>query len=154
MSKVLLIEPHKVLQQALALSLFPEHEVRIEESIDAARLAGLADVDLLIIDAAALREKGRLTPDLLRAIEASKLAILWLDGENGPKGSRLASVAMPIDAATLQDAVTALLTGTAIKAPAKKRAQLESIKTAAPDQAEPQPIELVEVVDEEPEKTK
>jgi len=153
MSKVLLIEPHKVLQQALALSLFPEHDVRIEEAIDAAGMAGLTDVDLLIIDAAALREKGRLTPELQRAVEGSKLAILWIDGENGPKGNRLAAVATPIDGATLQNAVTALLTGAAAKAPAKKRAQPESLKSAAPDEAAAQPIDLVDIVEEEPEKT-
>jgi hypothetical protein len=154
MSKILLIEPHKVLQQALALSLFHEHEVRIEESIDAAGVAGLADVDLLIIDAAALREKSRLTPELLRAVEATKLAILWIDGENAPKGKRLAAVATPADAATLQNAVTALLTGATIKTPAKKRSQPESVAKAAAEQAVPQPIELVDVVEEEPENAK
>jgi hypothetical protein len=155
MSKVLLVEPHKVLQQALALSLFPEHDVKVEEAIDAAGVAGLADVDLLIIDAAALREKGRLTAELQRAVEASKLAILWIDGEKGPKGDRLAAVATPIDGATLQNAVTALLTGAVVKAPAKKRAQPEGGgKTPTREDAEAQPIELVDVVEEEPEKTK
>jgi hypothetical protein len=154
MSKVLLVEPHKVLQQALALSLFPEHDVRIEEAIDAAGVAGMADVDLLIIDAAALREKGRLTPELQRAVEASKLAILWIDGENAPKGRRLAGLVTPIDGPALQNAVTALLTGAPVKAPAKKRAQPESGKAAAGEEAEPQPIELVDVVEEEPGKTK
>jgi hypothetical protein len=153
MSKVLLVEPHKVLQQALALSLFPEHEVRIEESIDAAGLAALADVDLLIIDAVALREKGRLTSELQGAVEASKLAILWIDAEAAPKRNGLASIGTPVDAATLQNAVTGLLTGATVKTPAKKRAQPESAKTPPAEAAEPQPIDLTDVVEEEPENT-
>jgi hypothetical protein len=153
MSKILLVEPHKVLQQALALSLFPEHEVRIEESIDAAAIAGLNDTDLLIIDAAALREKGSLTPELERAVEASKLATLWIDGESSPKRNRLATVGTPIDALTLQDAVAGLLSGAPVKAAAKKRAQSQSVKAAAAEVAEPQPIDLTEVVEEEPEST-
>ena len=151
MSKILLVEPHKVLQQALALSLFPEHEVRIEESIDATAIAGLNDTDLLIIDAAALREKGVLTPELQRAVEASKLATLWIDADSAPKRNRLAAVGTPIDAVALQKAVADLLSGAPVKA--KKRAQPQSLKTAAAEAAEPQPIDLTDVVEEEPEST-
>jgi hypothetical protein len=153
MSKILLVEPHKVLQQALALSLFPEHEVRIEESIDAAAIAGLNDTDLLIIDAAALREKSVLTPELQRAVEASKLATLWIDGDSAPKRNRLAAVGTPIDAVTLQEAVADLLSGETVKPAAKKRARPQSIKAAAAEAPEPQPIDLTDVVEEEPEST-
>jgi hypothetical protein len=153
MSKILLVEPHKVLQQALALSLFPEHEVRIEESIDAAAIDGLNDTDLLIIDAAALREKGVLTPELQRAVEASKLATLWIGADSAPQRNRLAVVGTPIDAVTLQKAVADLLSGAPVKPAAKKRAQPQSLKAAAAEAAEPQPIDLTDVVEEEPEST-
>src|SRR5258706_13288930 len=79
MGKVVLIEPHKVLQQALALSLFPAHEVRVEQTLAAPALSELGEVDLLIVDAAALAEKNQLPPELVRAIGGSAVPTLWID---------------------------------------------------------------------------
>jgi hypothetical protein len=155
MAKVLLVEPHKVLQQALALSLFPEHDVRVVESIDGSAVSALADVELLIVDAAALREKDQFTAELRRALEASKLAVLWID-ESGdpPKRERLAAIARPVDSATLQSVVAALLPGAAAKPPSKQRDEQKTEKIAAKEAAESPLIDLVEVVEEVPGKAK
>ncbi len=154
MSRILLIEPHRVLQQALALSLFPEHDVRVEASIDAAAVGGLKEVDLLIIDTGALRTAGRFSPELQRALQAVNLPILWIDEEEkAPRRDRAALIAPPIAAASLQSAVADLLSGTTRKAK-NDSAQSPAGSADAPAEADSQPIELVEVVEESPEKTK
>ena len=153
MSKIVLVEPHKVLQQALALSLFPEHEVRVEESIDAAGIAALKDVALLVVDAAALREQNKITPELERALQAAKLPLLWID-EAGkpPRRDRVAAIERPVGSAALQSAVASLLSGAPLKAPKADAAVAR--KADKHEEAEPQPIDLVEVVEEAPEKTR
>jgi hypothetical protein len=155
MSKVLLIEPHKVLQQALALSLFPEHEVKVEESIDAAAVAQIDGVDLLIIDAAAMREKGKLTTELKRALGLSKAPLLWIDdGEDAPARERLVVIAAPLDSTALQSAVADLLSSNPDKGPHTKRSGSETGKAAAQQETQSQLIDLVEVVEEASTKTK
>jgi len=140
MSKILLFEPYRVLQQALALSLFPEHEVRVKDSIDAAALGALTDVDLLIIDGPALRDAGLLTADVLSGIENAAMPTLWIgESESAPKTDRLAVIAKPIESAALQSAVAGLLSSGS--ADRKKNSAEE-------------PIDLVEVVDEAPAKAK
>jgi len=147
MSKVLLIEPHKVLQQALALSLFPEHEVKVEESIDAAAVAQIDGVDLLIIDAAAT--------ELKRALGLSKAPLLWIDdGEDAPARERLVVIAAPLDSTALQSAVADLLSSNPDKGPYTKRSGSETGKAAVRQETQSQLIDLVEVVEEASTKTK
>src|ERR1051325_4940770 len=130
MSRVLLIEPHRVLQQALALSLFPEHDVRVEDSIDAG----------------ALRAAGKLTPDLQRALEAAKTPTLWIDDDSAqPKRANLTVMAPPITSGSLQSAVADLLSGGSGK-PQKSAA---AARAEAPAEAGAELIDLVEVVEEE-----
>src|ERR1043165_2417999 len=152
MSRVLLIEPHRVLQQALALSLFPEHDVRVEDSIDAGVIGGMKDTDLLIVDAAALRAAGKLAPDLQRALEAAKTPTLWIDdGSAQPKRANLTVMAPPITSGSLQSAVADLLSGGSEK-PKKSAA---AARAEAPAEAGAELIDLVEGVKEEaPDNTK
>ncbi|HEY1372105.1 MAG TPA: hypothetical protein VGH50_06515 [Candidatus Binatia bacterium] len=152
MSKILLIEPHRVLQQALALSLFPEHEVRVEESADAGSIGGLKDVDLLIIDAAALRTAGKLTSEFQRAVEAAKTPTLWIDGGDArPKRARLAAITPPIASGALQTAVADLLSGESKKT---KNSRQETAGAADNAEAAAELIDLVEVVEDLPDSTK
>jgi hypothetical protein len=154
MSRVLLIEPHRVLQQALALSLFPEHEVRVEESIDAGMIGGLKEVDLLIVDAAALRTAGKLTAELRRALEAAKTPTLWIDDDAArPKRANLAVLAPPIASGYLQTAVADLLSGKSEK-PKKAAAAAKADGDETAHESGAQLIDLVEVVEEAPVKTK
>ena len=161
MGKVVLIEPHKVLQQAIALSLFPEHEVRVEESLAAAAVSELGEVDLLIVDAAALGEKNLLPAELVSAIGRSPIPTMWIDEKDSaraPKRKKLAVVGKPIESAALQTAVADLLSPGSEKGrktpvaaepeaaksrAAEKKAGAESGDTAG------EPIELVEIVEEE-----
>jgi len=165
MSKILLIEPYKILCQAISLSLFPEHEVRAEENIDAA-VASLKEYDLLIIDGAALREGHRLTPEVTRAIQRCKIPVLWLEDDEGPKPpkpEKLSVVKKPIEREAFQSALGALLSAPtaprekvafppgagagddAAKRPARRR------RAQGPQQVTFQFIDLVDVVEEQPE---
>jgi|SRR5262249_37982854 len=154
MSRVLLIEPHRVLQQALALSLFPEHDVRVEESIDTDLSGALKEVDLLIVDAAALRTAGKLPAELRRALEAAKTPTVWIDDDKArPKRANLTVIAPPIASGSLQNAVADLLSGKSEK-PKKAAAATKTHNMEAPDDAGGGLIDLVEVVEEAPDKTK
>jgi hypothetical protein len=164
MGKILLIEPYKILRQAISLSLFPEHEVLAQENIDA--IASLKEYDLLIVDGAALRDSNRLTPALVRAIQSCKIPVLWLEDDDGskpPKRENLLMVRKPIEREAFQSALSGLLSAQtapkekvtappgapagdgAIKRPARKR------RAQGPQQATFQFIDLVDVVEEQPE---
>src|SRR5262245_30395986 len=76
MIKILLIEPDKMLRQALSVALFPEFEIKFAQKLPDSAPAGF---DALIVDAAALRE-GNLMPKA--GIErASKwnLPMVWIE---------------------------------------------------------------------------
>ena len=153
MGKILLIEPHRVLQQAIALYLFPEHDVQVDEGGGASGGAVLDGMDLIIVDASALREKNRLSPELARAIQNSSIPTLWIDDNesaNAPKRDKLTVVMKPIESAAFQSALADLLSGSRPREDRKKAAP-EKLKAhkAKSGKAEPEPIELVEVVEEE-----
>jgi hypothetical protein len=164
MGKVVLIEPHKVLQQAIALSLFPEHDVHVQEAVNASDIGAFGEVDLLVVDAAALREANKLSPELNRAIENSAIPTMWIEEDESnppPKREKLAVVVKPIESAAFQSALTALLSpSSARKEPQRKAApakqKIEKSKGGAKkaargraEQSEADLIELVEVVEEE-----
>ena len=75
MSRVFVVEPHKMLQQAFVVALFPEHEVQASEKFPAPS----TETDVVIIDAAALRERGLLTAREMGEIQAWKFPLVWID---------------------------------------------------------------------------
>jgi len=153
MGNILLIEPHRVLQQAIALSLFPEHDVRVEDSAGASTAAVLDGMDLVIVDAAALRDSSRLSPELARAIQGSSIPTLWIDENESadpPKRDKLVVVMKPIENAAFQSAVADLLSGSRPRQEREKAVPVEEKTQAAKgEKAKPEPIELVEIVEEE-----
>jgi hypothetical protein len=148
MGKIFLVEPYRVLQQAISLSLFPEFDVRVEASIDASGVASLEEVDLLILDAAALRESSRLPPELTRAVQGSAIPTLWIDeaaAADAPKREKLVVVVKPIESGALQSALTGLLSGSKPRPNVEQKAKINKDE----QKAEAEPIELVEIVEEE-----
>ncbi len=138
MGKILLIEPSKILRQAIALSLFPEHEVQVEEGISASGVGSLKDYDLLIVDGAALRESDQLTPEITRAIQGCKIPTLWLEEDESsrpPKREKLLIVKKPIEKEPFQSALAGLLSP-------------QSVSRKAPQQEKFEFIDLVDVVEE------
>ncbi|MBI1993394.1 MAG: hypothetical protein HYY47_01540 [Deltaproteobacteria bacterium] len=160
MGKVLLIEPQKILQQAISLFLFPEHEVRVEDEAGAA-VGSFKDYDLVIIDGDALREHNRLTAEVLRAVQGCKTPTLWLEEEaasQAPKRDKLVVVKKPLEKGTLEAAVGDFLSpgpsrerggaATPGRAGASKGASKKN-PAEQTEQSAFQFIDLVEVVDEE-----
>jgi hypothetical protein len=136
MSKILLFEPRKIMQQAIVRALFPAHEVEIAETLpDAGGVAAIKDYDVLIVDGAALREENGLGVDTAQALEASPVAMIWLESEDGSSVANrdgLVVLHRPITRDTLSAALQKCLASSA----------------ASSDQAQAEVIDLVDVVDE------
>lgn len=165
MGKILLIEPYRVLRQAIIFSLFPEHEVEVGESSSASKVGSLKDYDLLIVDGGSLRQRGELTPEFARVIQNCKIPTMWLEDEepsHPPKREKLLVVKKPIEREAFQSSLDSLLSREAAKREraashvpmsgkaeppkeATKKGQVE-----ATQQATFEFIDLVDVVEEQP----
>jgi hypothetical protein len=84
MSKILVIQPYRMLQQAIALYLFPEHAVQMAEAVPESVAAN--DFDAVIVDAASLQETRGLALQAVRAVQN------WKDLQYG---LRVATVSAP-----------------------------------------------------------
>jgi hypothetical protein len=146
MSKILVVQPYKMLQHALVIALFPEHQVKIVEKLPTDWAAEGAD--LAIIDAVALRGKTSTTANELRALENGRLPILWIDTETnaGDAPSKLARLTPPLTKEELRTAVAELLRPEAppTEASGAKAAMAGGDKVGG----EKNIIELVDVFDE------
>lgn len=163
MGKILLIEPQKVLRQAISLALFPDYEVKVGDDI-ASHAGSFKEYDLLIVDAAALRESRGLTAEAVRAIQGCQIPTLWLEEEPTSqtlKRDKLIVVKKPIERESFQSALTGLLSS---GGPAKGRSSSLVVSTAAggiakgeskkkrakgSEQSAFQFIDLVDVVEEQ-----
>jgi hypothetical protein len=155
MSRILVIQPHKMLQHAFSVALFPEHRVEVIEMIPDA--AAVNDVDLVIVDAAALRERDSLATRELDDVQKWKTPTIWIDAAavaQTPTREKLIVIDQPISNDALQKALAECL-GTANTAkqsanPKNSRAESSSSTKghSASTDVEGQVIDLVEVVDE------
>lgn len=152
MGRVLLIEPQRLLRQAISLALFPEHEVRAEDAASASTVGSFKEYDLLIVDGAALRDKEELTPDLAQAVKDCKVPTLWLEEDEPPqlpKREKLLVLKKPIEREAFQSALAALLQPRGAQGSAGgSKGKREPPK--APRQATFEFIDLVDVVEEGP----
>ena len=153
MSKILVVEAHRMLQQAIALALFPEHEVKTASALpEPSELEGFAAV---IVDAESLGEPGEASAPAIRAVHGWKVPTLWVQGSaNGPAPQRekLVVLKTPIEREVLLSALAECL-GTASKetrlekAAGSARAK-DSRAGATAAAGGPEVIELLEVVEE------
>lgn len=112
MARILLIEPDRILTQAIRLFLFPHHEVQAEASPLGTDIKALKEYNLLIIDGSALRERKQLTPEFARAIQRCETPTLWLkedESQHPVETGKLLIVKKPIERETFQSALTGLL---------------------------------------------
>ncbi|MDH3446175.1 MAG: hypothetical protein OEN50_19795, partial [Deltaproteobacteria bacterium] len=79
MSSILVIEPSKILQQAIVIALFPDYETQMVETIPAA--GELQKFDAVIVDAAELREVAEISAQALSAMETWDAPVVWVDGD-------------------------------------------------------------------------
>src|ERR1051325_8593672 len=98
MSRILLIHPHRMLQQAITLALFPEHDVQISAEIPAPSEA--EKFDLAIIDVSS-------SPEQARAIASWPTPVILIglgDGVAGQtKRNEIVSIEKPWTKQSLQD---------------------------------------------------
>ena len=157
MSKILLIEPDKMLRQAFMVALFPEFQIQIVEAIpDAAP----KDFDAMIVDASALPEQAK-SGRIIRAVIGWHLPIIWIDGDQSgpaPDPARCIRLKRPVAKEVLRRALAQCLSATA--AP-KSTVSAEPAKTPLGKKTRPKKavditasqnrnfIELVDVVEEE-----
>lgn len=147
MSKVLLLEPQKILQQAITLALFPEHEVEVRESVDRTGLNSLEDYELIIVDGAALREVGALSSEVTAALQNCNIPTLWIEEEESaeiPKRDKLLVLKKPIERDILHRNLASLLGS---MRPAKAESKAKAARSNEQESFEF--IELVDVVDDQ-----
>ena len=160
MSKILVVQPHRMLQQAFVVALFPEHDVQVLEKIPGDQ--AMSAVDLIIVDAPSLRSCNVLSNQEVRAIQDSRVPVLWIDAESPPDKpawGQVATLAPPLTRDELRSAVADCLrlasapeTSAAPKlsqtAPTKgKSAGPKATSVAAPG-GDKKVIELVDVFEE------
>jgi hypothetical protein len=78
MSKILVVEPYKILQRAIAISLFPEHEVQITDHLPEMNALEQRSYDIVVVDAGALRERTTVG-ELDRCVQGWRIPTIWLE---------------------------------------------------------------------------
>jgi len=107
MSKILIIEPYKLLQYAFVGALCGEHELSINDKVSAPAIGA----DLALIDGAALREWKLLSVTDVREIEGWKMPVIWLDHDDqeaAPAPLRATRATLPLDKEALKQALLAV----------------------------------------------
>jgi len=157
MLKILVIQPHKMLQHAIALSLFPQYQTRMTTVIP--EPGEIKDVDAVIIDAASLRETDGLTAQAMVLLQEWKVPMIWIDSGDSslaPTREKLVVVKRPIGRQSLKKAVAECLgesseTVRKGSAPARDQEERPSAHVAVNEKiAKAEVIELVDVVQETP----
>ena len=160
MSTILVIQPYKMLQQAFAVALQSDHQVRVQETIPES--SAVKDFDAVIVDAASLAERNAGTD--LRAVQSWKVPTVWIakgDAPEVPTRENLVIVKRPVHSDSLRKALSDCLTPSKVSLPkaprlpakaaaangSKAKEKGKSVELASDER---QFIELVEVVDAPP----
>ena len=90
MSKILVIEPYRILQQGIAISLYPENDVQLMDVVP--ENLNSNDFDAAIVDAASLQESNALDAAALRSIQGWKIPTIWIEDDVSGRVSSRAKV--------------------------------------------------------------
>jgi hypothetical protein len=161
MGKILVVEPRRMLQQALSLILVPDHELRFTARIPSVDDRSVTEYDVLIVDAASLREQNSLGAQEVCALQDSGVPTLWIedsDVEFAPQPGNFVIIQRPIEKKALLSALAECLSATKTSANGEAFTQPKTSENRVKTQAEKkdsvaggaQVIELVDVVEEEP----
>jgi hypothetical protein len=160
MSKILVVQPDRMLQQAFMLALCPEHEVQMFPVLPDATPTSF---DAAIIDVAALREYESLTAGDLRAIQTWQVPMVWIDSDVAALSAdhrNALRLKRPVTKESLLKALAECLRPASItngsqssnprivKAPTKTKPKPRKSAASAPANNEGKFIELVDVVEE------
>jgi DNA-binding LytR/AlgR family response regulator len=153
MSRILVIQPHKMLQHAFSVALFPEYQVEVMEMIPDA--AAVKNFDLVIVDAAALRQRDSLATRELSDVQNWKTPTIWIDAAaaaQAPTSEALMVIDQPISKDALQKALAECLGRVNAAKQSVNANQVESPSAtkgnSAATDVESQVIDLVEIVEE------
>ncbi|MGH7794361.1 MAG: hypothetical protein ACREQ2_05635 [Candidatus Binatia bacterium] len=164
MSRILVVQPSKMLQQAFAFALAAEHQIQVTEKIPESQAA--PEADLAIVDADALRDGDAAAMRRLNAIRSWRIPIVWIGAETPPAepaASKFVQLTPPLDRESLKKALADCL-GSPTSAPSRQSPSTpKSPAASASKETKPkgpqrnavaaddkEVIELVEVVDEQP----
>jgi hypothetical protein len=157
MTKILVIEPHRILQQGLAISLYPENDVQLMAAVP--ENISAKDFDAAVIDAASLRENNGLDATALRVIESWEKPTIWIQDEPSAPvrgGAKAATVKPPVARQALLAALRECLGPSGAKenvAAERGEDKRSSAKAQATEATSAEPggtevIELTEVVED------
>ena len=110
MSKIFVVEAHRMLQQAIALALFPQHEVKIGSAIPES--SALRDFDAVIVDLGPLGEPDEAFAQGVRAVQSWKVPTVWVQGSShgaAPQRENLIPINTPIEKEVLLSALAECL---------------------------------------------
>ena len=110
MSKILVVEAHRMLQQAIALALFPDYEVEIASAI--LESSALKDFNAVIVDLKSLGESAGGAEAAIRAVQSWKVPTVWVQGsshEPTPQRENLIPIIAPIEKDVLLSALAECL---------------------------------------------
>ncbi len=160
MSRILVIEPYKLLQHGFTAALFAEHELTIAKTIPETA----EGIDLAVIDATALRERGLLSGLEFGVIQGWQVPVIWLDADDQakvPAVDRFARVRLPLDKESLKQALLAVRVSSKSPnqptsaesrrsdGPVRKNPRVKQAKTTGDaGESKQNIIELVDVVEE------
>jgi hypothetical protein len=146
MSKILVVERHRMLQQAIALALFPEHEVKIRSAIpESSELTGF---DAVIVDVGSIGESDGDFEPAIRAVQSWKVPTVLVQGSShGPTPQRemLVSLTPPIEKEVLLSALAVCL---GVPSQEKRLQKAAGSSKAKDNRSGAEVIELLEVVEE------
>lgn len=158
MIKILVVEPYKILQRAIAINFFPEHEVHMTDQVPEMSAFEQRSYDVAIIDAGALREKNT-AGDLNRRVQDWPIPIIWLEetiSTVAPVRDKLVVLRKPIAREDLLGALalcqakgSTMPLATPIDEDEKLRDKNVLAPNRDPEKKRGQIIELVDVVEEE-----
>jgi len=89
MSKLLLVEPDKMLRQAFIFALYPEFEIQVFEALPDATPK---DVDVLIVDASAWLKQDPESVPRIAAVAKWHLPIIWIDADPPAQNAKPAHI--------------------------------------------------------------
>jgi len=140
-----------MLQQAIALFLFPAHEVQMRDTVPESLSDN--DFDAVIVDAVSLQETAGAASQTLRAVQNWRVPTIWIEsGESSqaPQRDKLVLMKRPIAREALESSLAECLdtstAPTAARDQAKAAKEKKDTPAAAPDS---KVIELVDVVEDD-----
>jgi len=110
MSRILVVQPSKMLQQALAFALASEHQIRVADKIPEADAT--PEADLAIVDAAALAEREPAALRKFDVIRRWQIPVVWLGSELSAldeAAGKFVRLTPPLDRESLKRALADIL---------------------------------------------